>query len=116
MNNETLLYSDESVIEALENHVNPPMVSVMKFMGFETAEAHAQGCLVTDSGGRVFLDCLGGVGTLSVGYSHPHVVEAVKAQLDKMAFSSRMLFNAPQARLAQKLAEIAPGDLQFAFF
>jgi putrescine aminotransferase len=92
------------------------MVSVMKFMGFDTTEDHAEGCLVTDSTGRVFLDCLGGVGTLSVGYTHPRVVAAVKNQLDKMAFSSRMLFNAPQAKLAQKLAEITPGDLQFSFF
>jgi putrescine aminotransferase len=107
---------DESLIAAYENHVNPAMVSVMKFMGFETVEDHARGCLVTDTRGDTFLDCLGGVGTLSLGYSHPRVVAAVKAQLDKMAFSSRMLFNGPQARLAQKLAEIAPGDLQYCFF
>ena len=96
--------------------MNSPMVSVMKFMGFETVEDYARGCLVTDSEGRTFLDCLGGVGTLSVGYSHPHVVQAVKIQLDKMAFSSRMLFNEPQAKLAQKLAHITPGEMQFSFF
>jgi putrescine aminotransferase len=116
MPTETDQTRDERLIEAYGNHVNPAMVSVMKFMGFDTVEDHAKGCLVTDTRGDVFLDCLGGIGTMSVGYSHPHVVSAVKAQLEKMAFSSRMLFNGPQARLAQKLAEIAPGDLQYAFF
>jgi putrescine aminotransferase len=53
---------------------------------------------------------------MSVGHTHPRVVEAVKTQLDKMAFSSRMLYNGPQARLAKKLAEITPGELQYAFF
>lgn len=116
MNSESTLTRDEAVIEAIENHVNPGMVSVMKFMGFETAEEHAEGCLVTDTQGRVYLDCLGGVGTLSVGYSHPHVVQAVKQQLDKMAFSSRMLFNEAQGKLAKKLADVTPGNLQYTFF
>lgn len=116
MPTETDQTRDERLIEAYGNHVNPAMVSVMKFMGFDTVEDHAEGCLVTDTRGDVFLDCLGGIGTMSVGYSHPHVVSAVKAQLEKMAFSSRMLFSGPQAKLAQKLAEIAPGDLQYAFF
>ena len=108
--------NDSHVISLFENHVNPALSQVMKFIGFDSVEESARGCVIRDSRGREFLDCLGGFGTLSLGHSHPRVVEAVKAQLDKMAFSSRVLFNEPQARLAAKLAKIAPGDLQFAFF
>ena len=99
---------DAQVIADFEKHVNPSMASLLKFMGFDSIEVAAQGCIVTDSQGRRFLDCLGGYGTMSVGHSHPRVVEAVKNQLDKIAFSSRVLFNAPQAALAKKLAEITP--------
>ncbi len=107
---------DAQVIADFENHVNPTMSSLLKFMGFDSVEVAARDCLVTDSRGRVFLDCLGGYGTMSVGHNHPRVVEAVKNQLDKIAFSSRVLYNAPQSRLAAKLAEITPGELQFSFF
>jgi len=107
---------EASIIDGYCEHVNPAFAQVLQFIGFDSVEMEAQGCIVTDSRGRKFLDCLGGYGTMSVGHSHPTVVNAVKAQLDKMAFSSRVLFNAPQVRLAQKLAEIAPGELQYAFF
>ena len=107
---------DAQVIADFDAHVNPALSQVLQFIGFNSTEAHARGCLVTDSNGREFLDCIGGYGTMSLGHSHPKIIEAAKEQLDKMAFSSRVLFNAPQAALAKKLAQITPGDLQFCFF
>ncbi|HEX8552184.1 MAG TPA: aminotransferase class III-fold pyridoxal phosphate-dependent enzyme [Abditibacteriaceae bacterium] len=107
---------DAAIIDAFEEHVNPSLASLLKFMGFDSVEVEARDCIVRDSQGREFLDCLGGYGTMSVGHTHPRVVQAVKNQLDKMAMSSRVLFNAPQALLAKKLAEITPGNLNCAFF
>ena len=106
----------QQVIEDFETYVNPALSQVLKFIGFEGVESHALGCLVWDTSGREYLDCLGGYGTMSVGHSHPKIIAAVKEQLDKMSQSSRVLFNAPQAALAKKLAEITPGDLQYSFF
>jgi putrescine aminotransferase len=108
--------ADAQIIADFSAHVNPALAQVLQFIGFTSTEAEARGCIVRDSTGREFLDCLGGYGTMSLGHSHPRIIAAAKEQLDKMAFSSRVLFNAPQAALAKKLAEIAPGDLQFAFF
>ena len=88
----------------------------MKFIGLDSTEVEAKGCIITDSRGQKFLDCLGGYGTMSVGYSHPRVVEAIQDQVAKQAFSCRILFNQHTANLAKKLAEISPGDLQFCFF
>jgi putrescine aminotransferase len=107
---------DESVVADYENYVNPGLAAVMKFIGLDSVEVEAKGCEITDSRGRKFLDCLGGYGTMSVGYAHPHVVQAVQEQVAKQAFSCRILFNEHTAQLAKKLAEIAPGDLQFSFF
>lgn len=108
--------NDAEIIGLYEAHVNPALAQVMKFIGFDSVEVSARGCLVRDARGREFIDCLGGFGTLSLGHSHPVVVEAMKAQLDRMAFSSRMLFSEPQAQLAARLAQLAPGDLQYVFF
>lgn len=109
-------YGDESVLHDYEAHISPPLAALMKFVGYDSVEIEASGCRVRDSRGREFLDCLGGYGTMSVGYSHPKVIERVREQLERQAFSSRVLFNAAQTRLAKKLAEIAPGDLQYTFF
>ncbi|HCE2205537.1 TPA: pyridoxal phosphate-dependent class III aminotransferase [Vibrio parahaemolyticus] len=42
----------------------------------------AYGCLVEDTRGQVFLDCLAGAGTLALGYNHPEINQALKEQLD----------------------------------
>lgn len=113
---ETSLSFDEAVVADYEQYVNPGLAAVMKFIGLDSVEMHASGCTVTDSHGQQFLDCLGGYGTMSVGYAHPHVVQAVQEQVAKQAFSCRILFNEQTAKLAKKLAEISPGKLQYSFF
>ncbi|MZI94794.1 aminotransferase class III-fold pyridoxal phosphate-dependent enzyme [Vibrio sp. CAIM 722] len=42
----------------------------------------AHGCLVEDTRGQLFLDCLAGAGTLALGYNHPEINQALKDQLD----------------------------------
>ncbi|RYX85650.1 aspartate aminotransferase family protein [bacterium] len=107
---------DATVVQTYSDYVNPALSQVLQFIGFSSYEVEAQGSIVRDSSGREFLDCLGGYGTMSLGHSHPKLIAACKAQLDRMAFSSRVLFNAPQAMLAKKLAEVTPGELHFSFF
>ncbi len=108
--------SDAQVVQTYSDYVNPALSQVLQFIGFSSFEVEAKGSIVRDSSGREFLDCLGGYGTMSLGHSHPKIVAACKAQLDRMAFSSRVLFNAPQAMLAKKLAEVTPGELHYSFF
>jgi 4-aminobutyrate aminotransferase len=51
-----------------------------------------------------------------VGYGHPRVNAAVKAQLDALPFSPRRYTNDVAVRLAQELAALAPGDLNRILF
>lgn len=103
-------------IHKYEEYVNPAMAKLFRYMGLSSVEAHAEGCWVTDSEGRRFLDCLGGYGVFSLGHRHPAVIAAVKDQLDKIPLSSQILFDAPKADLAEALARVTPGDLQYSFF
>ena len=43
----------------------------------------AEGAMVQDVDGNIFVDFVAGIGVLNVGHSHPEVVEAVKAQAEK---------------------------------
>jgi putrescine aminotransferase len=74
------------------------------------------GANFTDIYGRVFIDCLGGYGIFNVGHRHPKVVEAVKNQLKHQALHGQELLDPLRAMLAQLLAAITPGDLQYCFF
>jgi 4-aminobutyrate aminotransferase len=70
----------------------------------------AQGATLVDVEGRELLDFHGN-SAHQIGYGHPRVVEAVKAELDRLPFSPRRYTNAMAIALARRLAELAPGDL-----
>ncbi|MCC8160445.1 MAG: aspartate aminotransferase family protein [Oscillospiraceae bacterium] len=51
--------------------------------GYPLAVKRGEGAMIEDVDGNIFLDWVGGVGVLNVGYSQPKMIEAVKAQADK---------------------------------
>ncbi len=66
--------------------------------------------MIEDVDGNRFLDFTAGIAVCSTGHCHPRVVEAVQRQAAQlMHMSGTDFYYAPQALLAQKLAEIAPG-------
>ena len=77
---------------------------------------HGDGLDVWDVDGNKYLDFFGGILTTSVGHNHPRVVEAVREQVGKLIHSSTLYPNANHVALAEKLAEIAPGQLQTSYF
>jgi putrescine aminotransferase len=102
-------------IEKYEQHINPAMAKLFRYMGLSTVEWEAEGNIIRDIDGKEYIDCLGGYGVFSLGHRHPKVIEAVKKQLDYMPLSSKVLFNKPLADLSALLAEITPGELQYSF-
>jgi putrescine aminotransferase len=105
----------DAVYAAYKEFINPPLARFMKLAG-AGVEVDAEGCRVFDHTGKVFLDFCGGYGVFTLGYMHPAVVDAVRNQLDHMALSSRVMFNAQTAALAKALADLAPNDLKITFF
>jgi putrescine aminotransferase len=104
--------------ETYENYkqfVNPPLARVMKLSG-SPVEVRAEGCTIWDHTGKAYLDFAGGYGVFTLGYRHPRVVAAVRAQLELIALSGKTMFNVPLGRAARRLAELAPGDLQISFW
>ena len=104
--------------ETYENYrayLNPPLARVMKLSG-SAVEVFAQGSTIVDHTGKAYLDFAGGYGVFTLGHRHPRVIAAVRDQLDRIALSGRTMFNPLMGRLARRLAEITPGDLQISFF
>ncbi len=70
-----------------------------------------EGAYVWDSEGNKYLDWSVGIAVMSVGHSHPKVIEAVKKQAETfqhLCFAVAM--HPSYIELAEKLAEIAPGN------
>ncbi|WP_425079140.1 (R)-1-hydroxy-2-aminoethylphosphonate ammonia-lyase [Ruegeria denitrificans] len=72
--------------------------------------AKAEGIWIEDIEGRRYMDFHGN-SVHHIGYGHPRLVAAIKAQLDDLPFAPRRFTNDPAVELAEKLAQIVPGDL-----
>jgi len=62
---------------------------------------------VTDAEGNRYLDFFGGILVTMSGYKIPEVVDAIKAQADKMLHTSTLYLIEPQIELAEKIAELS---------
>lgn len=77
----------------------------------------ASGAYYTTVEGQKLFDCLSGLWCSSLGHRHPRIVEAVKAQLDKADYIPAFQVASPDTfRLAERIAAVAPGDLNRVFF
>ncbi|MDY8108678.1 aspartate aminotransferase family protein [Fulvimarina sp. 2208YS6-2-32] len=71
------------------------------------------GVWLTGTDGRQYLDCAGGVAVNSLGHAHPHLVEALKAQAEKLWHVSNLFEIPGQKRLADRLCEASFADRVF---
>jgi adenosylmethionine-8-amino-7-oxononanoate aminotransferase len=71
--------------------------------------AQGDGVYLIDSAGKRYLDASGGAAVSCLGHSHPAVIQAIKDQVDKVAFAHTAFFtNEPMERLADRLVAAAP--------
>lgn len=90
--------------------------SVTEAGDWAATEWTGSGAVFYDVLGRQYIDCLGGYGLLNLGWSHPEVVSAVRAQLERTPMPSQELIDPLRGVLARLLAEITPGDIKYSWF
>ncbi|HCT9233397.1 aspartate aminotransferase family protein [Alcaligenes sp. Marseille-Q7550] len=75
------------------------------------------GIAIVDRDGKRYIDASGGAAVSCLGHSHPAVIQAIKRQLDEIAYAHTSFFTSQAAEdLADFLAERAPGDLNHVYF
>jgi acetylornithine aminotransferase len=74
---------------------------------FDVTPVKAKGCTVWDDKGQEYLDLYGGHAVISVGHTHPHYVEALTEQLNKIGFYSNSVRNPLQEELARRIGEFS---------
>jgi 4-aminobutyrate aminotransferase-like enzyme len=105
-----------SVSEAVRKHKEFLFPAVANYYEEPLALERGEGEYVWDEEGNRYLDCFGGVLTVSIGHANPEVNRAVIDQIEKIQHTSTLYVNGPQGDLAEKLAEISPGKLKKSFF
>jgi ornithine--oxo-acid transaminase len=69
--------------------------------------AEAEGAWITDVAGRRYLDCLAGYSALNFGHRHPELINAARAQLDRVTLTSRAFHHDQLGPFCAELADLA---------
>jgi len=74
---------------------------------YDVTPVSAKGIVITDDEGKKYMDLYGGHAVISIGHSHPHYLERIKNQLDRIGFYSNSVKNPLQTQLASKLGQLS---------
>lgn len=95
------------VVEREQRHMAPGLQSIALYSGL--AMARGEGCTLIDEDGNRYVDFVAGIGVGSVGHCHPHYVEALKGQVERLTFGS--FTTETRTRFLELLASVAPERL-----
>ncbi|MCI2957025.1 ornithine--oxo-acid transaminase [Agromyces atrinae] len=73
--------------------------------------ATGAGAWVTDVEGRRYLDCLAAYSAVNFGHGHPALIEAARAQLERITLTSRAFHNDRLGQFVTELAELCGKDM-----
>lgn len=99
-------------------HINPVLREFYQFNHIERVFTHGSGCWLTDLDGGRYLDFVAGYGCLNTGHNHPRVNQALQDYLQQQHPTFVQYVSVPlqTSLLAQRLSELAPGNLERVFF
>src|ERR1700689_2645755 len=80
------------------------------------AVERAEGRYFYDYDGNRYLDFASQLVNVSIGHSHPKVVQAIKDRAEQLATIGPPMATASRSQLGKLLAEVTPGDLSMSFF
>ena len=89
---------------------------VATYAKMNIAVERGRGAWFWTSDGEKYLDLYGGHAVCATGHAHPHVVEAIQKQVEKVLFYSNLVYSEIRAKAAEKLVSIAPESITKAFF
>ncbi len=76
----------------------------------------AEGVYFYTPDGKRYLDFNSQLMSVNIGHGDLRVIDAIKRQAEQLAYANPFMATEPRARLGQKLAELAPGDIDVFFF
>ena len=97
----------KQIVEQERRHMAPGLQSFAQYAG--VAMARGSGSLLYDEDGQEYIDFIAGIGVGSVGHCHPHYVETLKRQVERLTFGS--FTTETRARFLDRLATLTPEGL-----
>src|SRR5580700_11199943 len=110
--------SSTAVSQSLySDYVNPQWVALLNLLDMNVRYERCLGCELFTKDGRRILDFLSGYCVHNAGHNHPHIIQALKEEMDKCGPAMLQSHVSEIAgELAHRLCELAGGDLKKVYF
>jgi ornithine--oxo-acid transaminase len=108
MTNDTIAAPSQRQAEAIERE---EAHAAHNYHPLPVVVAQGDGAWVTDIDGRRYLDCLAAYSAVNFGHSNPVLLDAARAQLDRLTLTSRAFHNDQLGPFVEALAALAGKDM-----
>jgi acetylornithine/succinyldiaminopimelate/putrescine aminotransferase len=107
----------EKIIQRFADHVSSGKAEFFKSVGIDFVFGKRQGPYVRDAEtGRELINCHCNGGVFNLGHRHPEIIDVLKKSLEELDIGNHHLISEARALLAQKLADLSPGNLSCTVF
>lgn len=111
----TQLSTDE-ILRDYETYVSSGKTNFFKLIGLPLVPGKREGVRIYDRDGNAFINCRSSGGVFNLGHRPQTIIDALKNALDDLDIGDHLLLSEWRARLAKKLADLAPGDIRYSTF
>ena len=102
--------------EIIRKHKQYLFPSVSTYFAEPLVTDHGSMQYLWDVEGNKYLDFFGGIVTISAGHANPRITSKIKEQVDRLQHASTLFPNEAIVSLAEKLAQITPGEITKSYF
>ncbi|MHB0869662.1 MAG: aminotransferase family protein [Chloroflexota bacterium] len=112
------MYEPERLVQMDLEHVLHPMHSHAHNSTGPLVFVRGEGATLVDAAGKEYIDAFAGLWNVNVGHGRAELAEAAAEQMRTLAYASGYAgsSNLPAIELADRLADLAPGDLKATFY
>ena len=97
--------------ERFARHISSGKAEFFAGAGIDFVMGQREGLVIRDIDGHALLDCHCNGGVFNLGHRHPRIVAALQRAAAELDIGNHHLISEARALLGEKLAEIAPGDI-----
>jgi putrescine aminotransferase len=109
--------SKEAIVSRFAEYVSSGKAETFKSYDMEFVFGRRQGPYVWDAtSGKKLINCHCNGGVFNLGHRNPAVIKALQDSLKELDIGNHHLISEQRARLAEKLAELMPGDIDCTVF
>jgi putrescine aminotransferase len=105
-----------TITNDFSRHVSSGKVEFYKQAGIDFVMGRREGIYIWGLDGKRLINCHSNGGVFNLGHHNPIVVDALKGALDELDIGNHHLISEARARLAMKLVEISPEDINRVIF